>query len=173
MVSARVSASVTIVGLEEAKKKLAELHPKKMREAERASMRAAANVLAVEARKRAPRDTGRLASAKGVTVKVSVTNQKIEANVGTTRAGMWAELGTRPHAVKLKGKRRKGGPAKAMRLPDGHFVRGVIKHPGQPARPFIRPALEAKKSEIVETYGEAFKRQIAKLTQGGGAHGRA
>jgi len=89
-----VISGVVIEGLDEAKRKLGELHPKQMRTAERASMRAAGNVLAAAAKRRAPRRTGFLAS-KGIGVSVSLKGDAPVANVGANRVGRFQELGTR------------------------------------------------------------------------------
>lgn len=69
------------------------------------------------------------------------------------------ELGTKPHAIAPKGsiigvttargtlsKRRRGASSKAriaMKFPDGGFARGVVRHPGMEAKPFLRPAAAA------------------------------
>jgi len=45
------------------------------------------------------------------------------------------ERGSGPHTIGEKGK--------VLRLADGRFVTGPIKHPGTPAKPFLRPTLPA------------------------------
>jgi len=43
------------------------------------------------------------------------------------------ERGSGPHAIGERGK--------VLRLANGRFVTGPIKHPGTPAKPFLRPTL--------------------------------
>lgn len=43
------------------------------------------------------------------------------------------EFGAKPHTITPK--------HKVLRLADGSFVTGPIRHPGAPARPFLRPTL--------------------------------
>jgi hypothetical protein len=45
------------------------------------------------------------------------------------------ERGSGPHEI--------GEPGKVLRLADGRFVTGPVKHPGTPAKPFLRPTLPA------------------------------
>ena len=43
------------------------------------------------------------------------------------------EFGAGPHLIKPKGK--------VLKLEDGGFVTGPVRHPGTPAKPFLRPTL--------------------------------
>jgi hypothetical protein len=45
------------------------------------------------------------------------------------------ERGSGPHEIGERGK--------VLRLADGRFVTGKVKHPGTPAKPFLRPTLPA------------------------------
>jgi len=45
------------------------------------------------------------------------------------------EKGSGPHEIGERGK--------VLRLADGRFVTGKVKHPGTPAKPFLRPTLPA------------------------------
>lgn len=45
------------------------------------------------------------------------------------------ENGAGPHTIGEKGK--------VLRLANGHYVTGPVKHPGSPAKPFLRPTLPA------------------------------
>jgi hypothetical protein len=45
------------------------------------------------------------------------------------------ERGAGPHEI--------GEPGKVLRLANGRFVTGPVKHPGRPAQPFLRPTLPA------------------------------
>jgi HK97 gp10 family phage protein len=59
-----------------------------------------------------------------------------------TNRARWREFGTKPHVIP---KARKRG-RKVLLLPDGGFRRSVM-HPGQSARPFIRPGYDAATGE--------------------------
>ena len=70
------------------------------------------------------------------------TATRVTVGVGptkpATRAARWREFGTKPHVIP---KARKRG-RKVLLLPNGGFRRSVM-HPGQKARPFIRPGYDA------------------------------
>src|SRR3990167_3561264 len=116
-----------IEGLEEAKAKLRELDPKKMRAAERTALRAAAGLIATAAKRRAPRATGMLATKK-IRVGASVTTEQgltgshsvLVATVGTNRVGMFQEFGTAAHIIR-------GRRGRVLKF-GGWFVRSV-RHP--------------------------------------------
>lgn len=47
----------------------------------------------------------------------------------------------------------------------GLVTTGSVQHPGMPAKPFMRPAADNKKSEAVEAAGEVFRKEIDKLLE--------
>lgn len=63
------------------------------------------------------------------------------------------ELGVEPHVIKPRRK-------KAMRLDDGSFIKGPVRHPGMAARPFLRPALDSKKREATEAALKALREAL-------------
>jgi len=162
-----VISGMKVEGLDEAKRALAALHPKKMRQAERTAMRAAANVLAKQAARNAPSRTGYLRS-KGIKVTSSVKGEfgiggaqySAEASVGVNRVGRFMELGTRAHAITARKKR-------VMRGRDGRVYGRRAAHPGNAARPFLRPAIDQTAGKIVETYSASFKKAIDRATRAG------
>jgi hypothetical protein len=84
---------------------------------------------------------------------------------GILRAGHFTapmlEQGTKAHdiapraslATVLKKRQRRKGRV-AMKFPDGGFARGIVRHPGTRAQPFMQPAAEA--------FPTAFVRQLAR-----------
>jgi len=77
-------------------------------------------------------DVARLANMRAPgSIKVQVLGE----SVGTLHpAGLFHEFGTKPHTIEPKGK--------VLKLADGGFVSGPVKHPGMKATPFLRPAKE-------------------------------
>jgi HK97 gp10 family phage protein len=86
--------SVVIEGMAEAKRRLADLSGRELKNAERAGLKAGGNALKKATRRRAPRRTGFLAR-RGISVKARVNNDKADVWVGINRIGRMQELGTR------------------------------------------------------------------------------
>ena len=158
-----MSDMIVIEGLAEAKRKLAQLTDAEMKKAEQSGLRAGAQVVAREAKRRAPRKTGRLAT-KGIgvrtSVRVQVLGNKAEAQVGINRIGRLQETGSKPHTIKAK-------RGRVLRSKTGAFLGKSIRHPGNVARPFLRPAMEASKGEVTKEYGKAFMKRVDRLTSNG------
>jgi hypothetical protein len=86
-----------------------------------------------------------LRAPRGVRVQV------IGDSVGTMDPkGLFFEVGTDPHEIKPK--------KKVLRLADGRFVTGPVKHPGMKARPFLRP--------LLPSWSTFYKRQAAQVFRG-------
>jgi len=70
------------------------------------------------------------------------------------------EFGTAPHLIPA-GEGLKIGPA---------VVRGTVEHPGAPAKPFLRPALDESKQKVLAAYRkkvlQGIERETAKLSKG-------
>jgi HK97 gp10 family phage protein len=138
-------------------------------------MRAAGNVVRDEARLRAPKETGKLAKA----IKTG-SPRKLENGVHSIRVrldgehsflGIFHEYGVRPHYItageeslsprKLTQRARRDGQlsdgSEGSLIVNGKHVRGAILHPGLPAQPFMRPALDIKGEEAVEALAEAVR----------------
>jgi HK97 gp10 family phage protein len=71
------------------------------------------------------------------------------------------EFGTEPHAIearRARSKRRKRG-AKVLADPDTGVVYGTrYMHPGQPARPFIRPVLDENRIGMTKALAKSYQR---------------
>ncbi|MRV72568.1 hypothetical protein GJ700_12705 [Duganella sp. FT92W] len=109
----------------------------------RAALRAGANVLKDEAKANVPVQLGALRKSVRVTTgsKAGVVTASVKA--GGPKAWYWrfVEYGTAPHHIGPKN-------ARALALA-GVVVRGV-EHPGARPQPFMRPALDAKGSAVIE-----------------------
>ena len=70
------------------------------------------------------------------------------------------ELGTDPHTIAPKGQ------AGALKIKRGHgptrHVKGEIHHPGAKAKPFMRPAYDAKGKEAMRVTADTFDKGVAK-----------
>ena len=74
------------------------------------------------------------------------------------------EFGTEPHDIEARrwrSKRRRRG-ARVLADPDTGTVYGVrYMHPGQPARPFIRPVLDENRIAMTDTLKKSYKKSTA------------
>lgn len=166
--------TANVKGLKELDAFLAALPKKLETGAYRAGLTAAARVIADEAKVRVPRKTGKLAKAIGSssprknqdgTFSISVRVRGPNEKGGNSHAflGLFHEYGVRPHLIASTGKgegrvavkKAKDGTgtidAKVLKIGD-RYVSGVVSHPGHAARPFMRPALDAKWLEAVEAF---------------------
>lgn len=69
-------------------------------------------------------------SSKRVASSIRVAGDFVGA---THPLGIIVEKGSGPHEIGEKGK--------VLRLANGRYVTGPVKHPGTPAKPFLRPIL--------------------------------
>src|SRR4030095_5810013 len=80
-------------------------------------------------------------------IRVQVLGDK----VGTLDpVGGFFEFGTQPHTIEPK--------KKVLKLADGSFVTGPVKHPGMKSQPFLRPTLPL--------WAPLYRRQAAQAFRG-------
>lgn len=95
----------------------------------------------------APKETNRLANSIH-----SQRQSQMHWSVGTNvHYADDVEFGTAPHVITPDG-------AEALKFPDGNgnvIFRSKVDHPGTPAQPFMRPALQQHQSALVENIQEA------------------
>ena len=155
--------------------------PERLRKnAVRASLTAAAAVIRDQARANAPRETGKMAKAiksgrpnvnQDGTVSVKVRMRGEHSFLGT-----FIEYGTSPHFISA------GDSGKSPRLltrsaknggmnTDGgalkignNYVTGAVWHPGIPAKPFLRPALDQKANEAINAFGAKMRTYLKDRT---------
>lgn len=146
-----VAGAISITGLDEVVKELARRRLDVMAGVEAICM-AGAEVVRNEIAGRAP-DIEIVAETMqrrptAVTVGVGPVRKQ-------TNRARWREFGTKPHVIP---KARKRG-RKVLLLPDGGFRRSVM-HPGQKARPFIRPGYDASTAGATAAMGAKTKEVV-------------
>ena len=100
-------------------------------------------------------------SAASVTLKLAIHKRRFYL--------MFREFGTAPHSIRA-GKARRGagvlertfgGRATVLANPETGEVFGPeVQHPGQPARPFLRPAFDGKAGAAVDAIGVVLGKKI-------------
>lgn len=116
-----------------------------------AGMEAAGAVVASEARERCPIDTGRLRRSiqPGRPEKLGPDSWRVEVGTNVEYAP-YVEFGTKAHVITPKRK-------KALYWKGAEHPVKVVQHPGTQPRPYLFPALEAKKDEVVRVLRRAFE----------------
>lgn len=122
----------------------------------RAAMRQGANVIAAEVKQNIPVASGDLRAS----VRVSTSNRRgvvtAAVKVGNKKAwyGHIIEFtGAVAHVIKAKGKGA---------LSFGGFFGKSVKHPGMRAKPFMRPALDAKANAALQAVGDRVRKRLTK-----------
>jgi hypothetical protein len=103
-------------------------------------------------------DLQRVAQARCISKQVAATIRAVptgsSAVLGTPHPlGRIIEGGAHPHTIEP----RKGASG-VLKLADGSFVRGSVKHPGSAAHPFLRPTLPL--------WPTAYRRRAAEAMRG-------
>ncbi|CAD7335312.1 HK97 gp10 family phage protein [Sphingomonadales bacterium 56] len=146
----------------------------------RSALTAAAKPIRDQARANAPRESGKLAKA------IKTGSPKVEPD-GTVRIkvrlsgehsflGIFHEYGVRPHFIaagdsdlsprKLTQKARREGSSESggvLKVGDA-FVSGGVMHPGIPARPFMRPALDTAADEATQAFADRLRSYLKSKT---------
>lgn len=88
----------------------------------------------------------------------------VSVRVGPPRSKpqlMWLEFGTGPHTIERRG----GGVLRSTLT--GTVFGTSVQHPGQPPRPFLRPAFDDNRQEILDAMvvalGKSLERQAKRL----------
>lgn len=132
-----------------------------------------ANVVRDEARRLVPAKTGRL--RKSIKTSRDTKNGQIIAKVRLrgpdSYLGVFMEYGVASHLIARTGagegkvavRKAKDGEGKVkggvMKI-GGEFVSGIIEHPGHSAHPFMRPALDTKAADVVNTIGDYLQKYL-------------
>lgn len=125
----------------------------------RGAARAAAKVVAEEAKERSISEQ----VSNAIKVATSAKDGRVIAKVQVKGEGAfiapWLEYGTDPHFISVDDSQRKGlSVARINKLQKdnpgslvigGTFVGTTVFHPGAQARPFLRPALDVKEAEAI------------------------
>lgn len=153
-----MASFINIKGGEELAKALQQLPVKIEKNILRSALRAGANVIKNEAKSNVPVDDGDLKRSLKVSVdaKRGRVTAKVKAGNKKVFYTHFVEFGTAAHIIKPKGRitAKKG----ALSF-NGVFVNSV-NHPGARAKPFMRPALDAKANEAIVATGNKIKQRL-------------
>lgn len=148
-----MSGKVKLTGVGDLKKKFAQMTMQAQSKVGRRGLAGAAIVLRQEMRSRAPRDTGNL--RKNIRYKIRRQRRGyFKGRVGVSGEAFYAkfiEFGTSPHRIPAPSKGRgKNKEKNDRRVSFDGGVYTSVKHPGTPARPFLRPAFDAGARRAIE-----------------------
>lgn len=146
-------SEVRVKGLKELNDFLQQLPARIEANVLRSALRAGANVVKEEVKRRVPVRTGTLRD--GIKVSTRSRRGRVTARVRTTGkhayiAG-WLEFGAAAHRIKAKGKGMFFG---------GRFAK-FVDHPGIQPRPFMRPALDSMAQEAVMAAAQHMRKRLA------------
>lgn len=179
--SHNVGGMVHVKGLAELQKALDEFPASIERNIMRGALRAGANVIAEEARRLVPVQSGQLRES----IRVSVRPQRGGGLVATVKAGgrfkvyksskpikaaayrtarasggydyhapyyaFWVEYGTARHWIKPKDR-------KSLFL--AGLMRELVDHPGARPKPFMRPAFDSKAQAAIEAMADYIRKRL-------------
>lgn len=148
----------TVKGLSDVKRFIANLPGQLESKVLRGAARAAANVVADEARIRSISDE----VTKAIKVSASSKGGRITAKVQVKGPGAyiapWLEYGTAPHFISVDDSQRQGMSVNRINtlrkegkslVIGGKFVGDTVFHPGASAHPFLRVSLDTKEAEAI------------------------
>lgn len=157
--AARSGMNVTIDGLPQL---IEELRASGLRvnSSLRSAMRKGMKVIQAEAETNARAFTQHKVTA--ITASTRAEQGKVSVTLGIKKDRFYAgffETGVQPHEIK-------GNPL-VFEGDKGLIVIGGVRHPGMPAIPWLRPAVDAKQGEAIKTVGDVLRDVIEKKRQQG------
>ncbi len=149
-----MSNDVQVKGLADLQRALDQLPAKIEANVMRSALRQGANVIKDEAKAKVPVHLGALRDSIRVSTGMKRGTVKATIKAGDKKAWYWrfVEFGTKAHWIKPKNK-------KSLFL--AGLARETVHHPGARAKPFMRPALDARAHAAIEAVGEAIRRRLA------------
>lgn len=156
---------IKVEGLKELEKTLSDLPLDLQNEGLSPSLRAALEVIEEEAEANVPRDTGKLASTIRTVVKVDagVGGLAEGAVVVGSPVGHLVEFGTQPHEITIDDEK---DDKKVLADPVSREVFGrKVQHPGTPARPFLRPALDTRAQDALFAFRDKLRELLPGLVR--------
>lgn len=151
-----------VTGRTEVKRYLAGLPAEIEKKLLRGAARAAADVVADEAKLRAPAEETREAITTRSKTEPGRITVVVTVKPGFGRSlGYWSEYGTSPHFISVDEGQRAGrgigrinqqvkaNDGNASLVIGGRFVGSTVFHPGAQAHPFLRPALDLRGAEAI------------------------
>lgn len=143
---------VIILGLENLRAGLDAL-PVTLRDAERTATELAGQLVQTDAQGRAPRRSGQLIAS--IESMVDDTLHGYTVSVGTDISyGSFVEEGTAPHEI---------APVAALALVTDVGVYARVQHPGTSPQPYLAPALEDNRDDILELYRASAQDALATI----------
>lgn len=129
----------------------------------RGALRAGAKVIAEEAKNNVPVKSGDLRDSIRVGTRAKRGQVTASVKAGNKKAYYYnfVEFGTAAHEIK---------PKDAKSLFFAGMFGDLIAHPGNRAKPYMRPALDSKSNEAIEAVGRAIGKRLTKegINQSGG-----
>lgn len=161
-------ADINVSGLVELQKMLDELPAKIEANVVRGGLRAAAKVVVDEAKRLCPIDhpsteavkqgatAGELQRSIRISGRLSKGRIIYLVKAGNAKAfyAHMVEYGTARHLIKPK--------SSGSALFFGGFARGEVQHPGAQKKPFMRPAIDGKAEEAINTMADYIRDRIPK-----------
>ena len=136
----------------------------------RGAARAAAKVVAEEAKARS------ISSEVSGAIRIATKKEegRVIAKVQVKGPGAyiapWLEYGTAPHFISVDDSQREGRSVNRINkltkegslVIGGHFVGKTVHHPGAKPHPFLRPALDTKESEAIAAARQFIKARVSR-----------
>ncbi len=167
--------AVTVRGLKELRWALKEMGLDFEKRVVAAASRKAMRVVLDLAKAKAPRGTGKrkardgfklghMADSLTITAKRKVRKGQVVMAIGSPTHGSLlhlVEFGTKPHIIEVPIKRKGDGIGLGR---TGRAVQQTkrLSHPGAPAQPFMRPAIDAGASTAADVFGKEIAKAIAR-----------
>lgn len=148
----------TVRGRSDVKRFMAQLPAQIEGNVLRGAARAAATVVAVEAKLRSnSREVADAVKVSSAGAKDGRVIAKVQVKGPGAYLAPWQEYGTAPHFIRVDESQRQGmsvGRINTLHksgslVIGGHFVGDTVFHPGARAHPFLRPALDMKEGEAI------------------------
>lgn len=154
-------ADSIVTGLAELERRLRAAPEAIERKFGRTALAAAARVVRDEARQCVPVDSGALRDSVRTSSRAGkgTAGPSVQVKAGgrvrgkSVRHAHLVEFGTAPHEIRPKG-------AKSLFI--AGVMRTLVKHPGARARPFLRPALDAKGDEATAAFAANLRGRLDK-----------
>lgn len=163
---------IKVSGLKELERTLSQLPLDLQKKALGPSLRAGAQLILEQAQADVPRDNGELAGSLEIRTHVDpgIGGVAEAAVIVRSPKGHLIEFGTQPHEITVESKKVLADPV------ERRIFGRKVRHPGTPARPFLRPALDtraqdalfAMRDKLRELLPGLVRRAAQRLAGGGG-----
>lgn len=160
----------TVKGRDDVRRYFAQA-PEKIGTMLRGAARAAAKVVAEEAKLRSISDE----VSNAIKVSTAVEDGRVIAKVEVKGRGAyiapWLEYGTDPHFISVDDRQREGLSVRKVNertkagslVIGGKFVGDTVFHPGARPHPFLRPAMDVKETEAIAAAQNFINARVARL----------